>query len=285
MLVVIDGTGEWSNKAYEENMKKSFMNRIINDSHHSPKKYFRGPSLTGIECGPIAFQVMNWIRQCLGQGAKPELFIAGYSRGGAVAIEVAGEIANIASVSRLFSDSPWTELNENIRCMALFDAVDRSYLDTQRIPDNVKVCFHAMRDPKAGSRRSFGNTGTEHRMPGRLIKKTFLCTHGAMGGLPWGGDHPTVVVGHQITIPLVKKTFAYNYAEDSINKELNSGGGLIDAFRDEASLPMFGTEITKSLLTEAEDRANSEEVWNWIQPNMMLTGMFSHSSYGASGSW
>ena len=285
MLVVIDGTGEWFNKSYEKTMEGGFMKKIMRDSHHSPKEYFRGPSLTGIESGYIVAQVMNWIRQQLNNGATPELFIAGYSRGGSVAIEVAGEIANVASMASLLGDGPWCILNRNIRCMALFDAVDRSYLDTKVIPYNVTHAYHALRDPKAGSRRSFSNTGLEHEIPGNLETKTFFCTHGAMGGLPWKGDHPTEVIGQQITIPIIKKTFSYKYRSETVTVTDDSGVSVFDILRDEIGVSI-GTEITRQLLTQDLDEKNGQEVWNWMFPRMLMTGMFSFSySGGASGSW
>lgn len=42
-----------------------------------------------------------------------------------------------------------------------------------------------MRDPRAWSRQSFGNSGLRSRSPTRYLSTRIFGTHGAMGGVPW----------------------------------------------------------------------------------------------------
>lgn len=106
------------------------------------------------------------------------IWLAGYSRGGAAAIEAA-----------------WMLQDRGIPVQALFlfDAVERTLyrLRTKTIPANVRSCFHARRDPGVGSRSGFGNCGTEAERGVRYVERTFFGTHGAIGGLPWSEDAAT----------------------------------------------------------------------------------------------
>lgn len=109
---------------------------------------------------------------------KTSVNLIGHSRGGLAVIEVA---------RRLRDFNPSIAVN----FLGLFDAVDRYlYFDGDSIPANVKYAYHAIRDPKVGSRSSFGNTGTSVENHGATlyVPKIFKATHGALGGDPVGGD-------------------------------------------------------------------------------------------------
>ena len=70
--------------------------------------------------------------------------------------------------------------------MILFDPVDRAIgVDTAVIPSNVERVVYARRDPNGMSRLSFGNTGTSWRAPTKVEMRSFLGTHGAIGGCHW----------------------------------------------------------------------------------------------------
>lgn len=75
--------------------------------------------------------------------------------------------------------------------MGLYDAVDRTpTVLFGVIPANVKHVRHALRDPRAGSRPAFGNTGTRGAPGIDYVPRTYFGTHAAIGGDPWQGDHP-----------------------------------------------------------------------------------------------
>jgi hypothetical protein len=194
MLIAIDGTGvgpwELSNPdgslaaqgvtAYDNDMRNSFIRQLVRD-YRGPGRgmYFRGPTLTGSECSMIAGFCMTAAR--VSQDAKHPIHLAGYSRGGAIAIEVARRIRLEFPEAR-------------IPVMALFDAVDREreFADLTIIPGNVDFAFHARRDQIVHSRDYFSNCGTMAEPPCKLESLTFVTTHGGMGGVPTlpGGARP-----------------------------------------------------------------------------------------------
>lgn len=301
MLVIIDGTGEASESKYKATMKNSFLRKLYENSPIYPKEYFRGPSLLGTECTEIVKKALNWISrnmQSMHNGVKPELYLAGYSRGGTVAIAIAQEIQKLADnpneqykydrgsyfinpensaqfQSELYSEyaRSWFALNRNIKSLALFDAVDRAlFLDTDTIPKNVQKAYHARRDPTAGSRRSFSNTGTAHASGSLYYKeKFFYCTHGAMGGaaftgegdnIKWTSDHPTEFTPFVKTVIRSMNTFS-----------LIDSTVVIDIVRDEGIGygPIKG--ISKPLITPQQDKLGEKLVQDWMWENMKQHGM------------
>jgi hypothetical protein len=291
MLAVIDGTGEWSNDAYNKSMKNSFLNQIISESNIYPKKYFRGPSVLGLESAPIVVEVLNWIRQNLNNGYPPVLYLAGYSRGGAIAIDIANEIKSLVKYRFDVFNSKWRDLNANIKCLALFDAVSRTYLDTDIIPDNVKYACHAVRNSVTGSRRSFSNTGLQHQIAGNLEPlKYFDCTHAAMGGVPWTGDHPTKTTGYKVVIPITDTTIEFKSSSLCITQNVSSC--VLDIVRDEmgfslsemTSTPTFKllknpliSEITVPTTSKEKDMKVSADVRSFMWDCMRKKGMFGYS--------
>ncbi len=206
MLIGFDGTGDADDGVYRQEMKFSFINQLKRDYSGHAKMYFRGPSTLGVECSQIAERGMIAARVAI--KAKEPVFLAGYSRGGAIAIRIAQLIEK---------EFPEVE----IPVMALFDAVDRevqhlktlvavgsvswaiggpviasaavrisarswvSEWDVSAIPENVGICYHAMRSPLAHSRVWFGNCGLNPVDPERLVRPMFITTHGGMGGVPF----------------------------------------------------------------------------------------------------
>jgi hypothetical protein len=177
----IDGTGPLSNAAYAADFANSHIKRLYNNWPYPDLRFYsRGPSALGMETGVLAQKVHMFVKEAFDSGKAKAIFLAGYSRGGAAVIEAASYLHGFV----------W---NTDVDCLILFDAVDRStevgglIFDT-RIRGNVKNCFHAMRDPAAGSRESFGNCGTKVTSHQTLhVVERFNCTHGAIGGTPWTG--------------------------------------------------------------------------------------------------
>ncbi|MBK8520975.1 MAG: hypothetical protein IPL54_08865 [Chitinophagaceae bacterium] len=292
MLVIIDGTGEASDSQYAETMKNGFLKQLEKESPIYPKVYFRGPTWSGQECEEIVDRALNWISrnmQNMPQGRVPELYLAGYSRGGTIAIAIAQKIQKLADnpdeqlrydrgtymispdntskfQAELYNSyaRSWFSLNRNIKCLALFDAVDRALsLNTDVIPRNVKMVYHALRSPTAGSRRSFANTGIAHESGSSYYnERHFLCSHAAMGGVPWTGDRPTEFTPVVKTFVRVVNTFS-----------LVDTTTVIDIVRDEGIGYGPVKWISKPLLTEQQDKIGSRHVHEWMWENMRKHGM------------
>jgi hypothetical protein len=104
---------------------------------------------------------------------RPTIFVFGYSRGGYIAMCFCEYLRQVGL---------------GVRYLGLFDAVDRDatmdgHYATSVVPTNVQTCYHAIRDPKIGSRPWFGNTGTAMTQADWHLQK-FPGTHAAMGGFP-----------------------------------------------------------------------------------------------------
>jgi pimeloyl-ACP methyl ester carboxylesterase len=192
MIVGIDGSCSdlfgVKEEEYDRAFKSSFVHRLVGESRQGLKKYLCGPSLTGIESLSIKAAAVRFIEQNLSVAPKADIFLAGYSRGGAICLEVAHELLR-------------RRRDAVVRGLFLFDAVAREpqlkYAST--IPENVVHAYHARRDPAVHSRDVFGNCGLSARRSGALMMKFFHATHGGLGGIPWtadpswSADHPEIL--------------------------------------------------------------------------------------------
>lgn len=192
MIFGVDGTGPLDDEEYRAGMSQSFVSRICAEGNGSVRQYWRGPDPIDMLKGPSPQFVANTIRWAVAPGWIPPLFpgvgfpqplppdpgssepifLIGYSRGGATVIDTAVILKKHGIP---------------VEAMFLFDAVTRSaWLSGAVIPSNVKVCYHAMRDPDARSRRSFGNSKAQPEAGVIYEKKIAFTTHAGMGGVPWG---------------------------------------------------------------------------------------------------
>ncbi len=173
ILLGIDGTGAMPNAAYEESFKDSFVNRIVRESRikEQNKKYLRGPIAPGGGLLQAISAGHTFVRNKYREAKNDSILLTGFSRGAAGVIVVA---------KRLQSE------NIQVAAMLLFDVVDRHIsIDARAIPNNVARVLHIRRDPKAGSRESFGTSGTGRSAPTVYEERFFVCTHGAIGGTYW----------------------------------------------------------------------------------------------------
>jgi len=212
MIVCVDGTGPSNSTEYYSQFRHSFVNRIKNTSNHIDRIYHRGPGDDFLDAGVSVFGGRNQVapsyvaneiseirrrlsdeqhrlpsmaffrtrrvtrsqtedRQYNLLEERKKIFLTGYSRGGATVIDVARRLERQGL---------------QVEAMFLFDAVDQSaVLEGGAIPNNVRICYHAMRNPITSSRESFGNCGTRATRPRGLISRWFVTTHGGMGGVPW----------------------------------------------------------------------------------------------------
>jgi hypothetical protein len=247
MLVAVDGTGPWFDDTYAKEMFGSFVSKIYNESPESGanKHYRRGPTLLGFETGPIAYDfagiILKKFEESKKAGTDFKLFLTGYSRGAASVIGIAYLLQQYQPEIK-------------IEFMALFDAVDRSPIVTaDSITNNVKMCYHAIRDPNAGSRTYFGNCGLTIDSPGIMVKRIFFATHAGMGGIPWTGDHPTKKISNP----------RFDTAKWVQQNRFNP--------RD--VLPPPDAFIEVPLITEDQDKAGSGEVQKWMWDAMKKYGM------------
>ena len=162
MMFGVDGTGAFNNKQYKREMSGSFVRRICR-LNLAGGRYWRGPyAIDTFMSGPNPRAVAEVIRMAVVPNAAPpqiyaggmspplivyeksetmrsdlkdRVFLTGYSRGGATVLDVAVLLKGYGIP---------------VEAMFLFDSVTRSpWLSGEIIPDNVKVCYHAKRDPKA----------------------------------------------------------------------------------------------------------------------------------------
>jgi hypothetical protein len=253
MLIAVDGTGPWNDDQYAIEMNNSFVSKVHSEAQGISgvdKFYQRGPTLLGFETGPIAQMYFNTVKKAY-QKAEQEkgeneesdfkLYLTGYSRGAASVIG----LANL-----LNSTLP----NLKIEFMALFDAVDRSPIsNVDKIPRNVKTCYHAIRDKNAGSRTYFGNCGLLADPPASLLKKTFFATHAGMGGIPWTGDHPTETIANP----------DFNMSEYLLTNRFDM---------HDRSLPS-NARIEVPMITKSQDVSGSSQVQMWMWAAMKECGM------------
>lgn len=190
MLIAIDGTSiYWDDAKYRQQMQGSFIHQLDATTCERNHRWFRGPTISGIQDRWIANEALNLIRDWRLRLGDRRVVLAGYSRGGAVAIYVARQLER----------ETWAR-GLKVACLALFDAVDRDPLiDAREIPGNVEYAYHAMRDPAVGSRWYFSNCGQTICQPGKLEPRKFFGTHAALGGLPFSGDHPSYEAPHSRT--------------------------------------------------------------------------------------
>lgn len=192
IFAAVDGTGPLSDIAYAKEFSTSFCSRIHAMTCWDKKYYQRGPSGDGVSTGTRGHFMANfvktryyigtedafagWLRPMPADPStreiRPGVFLCGYSRGGAAAIEACWHLQRA---------------NIKVDCLILFDAVDRTHtaVDTAIIPPNVLSCYHALRDPATMSRYWFGNCGRKASPGVKYLEKMFFCTHGGVGGVPW----------------------------------------------------------------------------------------------------
>ena len=242
-----DGSGDSDNATYKATFSDSFVRRFYSSSTFQRRGYNRGPGMMGSETVAILNQgsayVLDQIASMDRNKTPYRLFLAGYSRGGAIVTKLAFDLK---------------AKGIKVQALLLFDAVDMSNLvdaHVDVVPSNVKYCFHAMRDPNAGSREVFGNCATGAAAGVIFRKKTFHCTHGAMGGTPW---------------PQGKKAGGDKIEEMSNTEKV---GGMAGASMVPIVGPLIGREIHKNDYTNVtydQEKAAGPAIWKWMNENLSI---------------
>lgn len=238
----VDGTGPDDNKTYKTDFANSHVRRLWKEWHTPYAAYLRGPRWHGNGTPTKTKQGVEWVTQQwetltkLADKSTPlskkpvRIFLSGYSRGGAAVIELGYEL---------------NKKGIPVHCMMLFDAVDRSPLENvDTISANVKMVYHAMRDPAAGSREIFGNCGKQHPAKGIPVIEKFFCTHGGVGGCPWEENGKSGKI-----------------EELSMKAKI----GAVAAVGKPAADAMDFTNVTV-----AQDKAGAVASWNWMQKKLAV---------------
>lgn len=208
MFAIIDGTGAYNDQEYNMNMARSFCWQLNTGIPGS--RYYRGPGADGLNCDQIANKVTIDVRTA----NEPQNYLAGYSRGGAIAIQVAKLLNEAPTVT--FGRYP--KKAHLVHGLFLFDPVGYTHtIDFNTIPPNVRRCYVILRDrsikkqdfflPKwetldwrdfligciakdedRYAREWMGNCKTNAENPQTtLVEHGPIqdCSHGAAGGVPW----------------------------------------------------------------------------------------------------
>lgn len=208
LLLCVDGTGSLPDGTYYAENKLSHVSQAYLTGKADTKRYWRGPWIVGAATSSIALDVASTIFDARKSNPETKIFMVGHSRGGAAIIRAA-QIMNLRFQMNQKRGRASDIGNNSIEAIFLYDAVNMTHnLSVDVIPPNVGKCYHAMRDPVALSRQSWGNCAKISTRSGQLVKKTFFGSHAALGGTPGTGDlEPRKVEVADFTgVVTVKKT-------------------------------------------------------------------------------
>lgn len=216
LIFIVDGTGDFSDSEYRREMAGSFCRQIT--SLFGPQtEYFRGPSLLGLEATLIARAVRERI-DALAVGEK--IYLVGYSRGGAAVIDAANSTTrkiegvflfdavnrDVATSTdtingtvrqvfharrdpefarRFEQESQQKQINLAKSMVTVSIAKPLGFPTAKAAIDAIEATGRDLKHKLLRSRTIFGNTGTKLQPPGIYTEKTFMETHGAIGGCPW----------------------------------------------------------------------------------------------------
>jgi hypothetical protein len=263
MIIGIEGTGSQGWDQYD--LRRTFVRKVLEQSREHNKFYFIGPNNEGSDGDAIIKGA--WKQLHIGGMIDSRIILVGYSRGAAYCMKLA-EMWQTA----------WNGAKP-IEIMVLFDAVARnkysdSYVLSAKawkegwtevavpadIPASVSVTLHAVRNPMAGSRASFGNVGlsVQDRLKTSMKIRQFMCSHGAMGGTPYDAQA-------EEGINFVK---SYAFPLDS-NHVLN---------RTMPSDPRYAGGPVRPTTDLQQDKIGSALVGRWMWDLMKTHGVLSSSA-------
>jgi hypothetical protein len=245
LFLGIDGSGPGDDKEYTTAFSDSFVKRLWGRGYFNKAGYERGPGMMGSETRALVNTGRAWVTDAiddLNRHKTPyRLFLSGYSRGGAAVTEIAFELKGRGI---------------KVHGMFLFDAVDQSALtNADVVPSNVKYCYHAMRNPAAGSREFFGNCATSAAGGVVFDKQTFWCTHGAMGGTPWAKGN---------------KAGGAKIEEMSNSEKIGAmiGAGAIPIIGGVAQRAVHQNDYTN--VTYDQEAAAGPNIWKWMTDRLAI---------------
>ena len=149
-MVLIDGTGPYDDQQYARDFEFSFLNQIAKNLGAGRSAYFPGPGTIGLTTKGKANLAVNALHEAWIKDKSRKLFVAGYSRGGAAALHVAGMAANwFPNGEPDTSRSIVVPKGETIPIEAVFllDPVSKDlFCGNRSICENVKYVYSMYRD-------------------------------------------------------------------------------------------------------------------------------------------
>ncbi|MFN7586933.1 MAG: RHS repeat-associated core domain-containing protein, partial [Planctomycetota bacterium] len=193
LLVVIDGSDSARDvKMQPDGRYNSHSRNFYEDYLLGPdesKAYWDGPGTWGTDADNIFAGVLDWVKGELCKNPNQPINIVGHSRGGMIAIEVARALKSVDICGRT---------GFLVNFLGVLDPVDstptQDFPDpSEKISDNVNIAVAVYGNPDLGSRWYFNTVDGGVVDPSKtlFIPSSLLATHAAIGGDPWGGDHPT----------------------------------------------------------------------------------------------
>jgi pimeloyl-ACP methyl ester carboxylesterase len=200
ILIAVDGTGPGFdldapfmngsiNQTYDQAMKNSFCNQMVRQLGGNAV-YYRGPSSVTML---TVLRAWGGTAEVIRRG-ETKIFLAGYSRGAAAAVETAHYLRDIAL---------------DVEAMFLFDPVKRegSLPNAGTVPRNVRNCYIIRRslegskgiidslkkwdsevwdiDPYQRRWMGYTSNNIENKHATRLEETVINGSHGSVGGSPW----------------------------------------------------------------------------------------------------
>ena len=259
MIIGIEGTGsqEWS----DQDLRRSFVRRVLEQSNIRPKAYFIGPNNPASDSAAI--RTGAW--WALKYDWSDPVVLVGYSRGAAYCLDLC------LRFNREFQGQ------RQIYALVLFDAVRRDlacdlpFADDIPLPECVRFCLHAYRDPRSGSRYFFSNVqpridrGQAH--PPLIVKRMFRGSHGALGGTFW--DAAKGEAGFQTLAANTAVWASTPQSRPFVNPVVHAAASTLIGPYDRNLVVAPHSAITN----ENQDRQASQEVAQWVWPILMSWGV------------
>ena len=186
-------------------------------------KYRRGPAGAGTFIDERFADILDFVIGHAKSRSQDEFefYISGYSRGGAMAVDLANGLCQsengvldamlkkIVRVDLRGVESRFKEVRSllagrsKVKALMLFDAVDMSKdIDGNPLHANIERVAHVVRSRAWGSRNGWGNVGLTFHPTGNARDLVAIDgTHAALGGLPTKGDIPKPLARQLLAIP------------------------------------------------------------------------------------
>ncbi|HYF06267.1 MAG TPA: hypothetical protein VD970_01495 [Acetobacteraceae bacterium] len=261
LLLCVDGTHE----NLLQDMSPAQYAHIFDGSHvrsvglhgrgqfgKSHVKYRRGPAGVGTFIDERFVDILNFvIEHAKSNPREPfEFFLSGYSRGGAMALDLANGLCQeedglldqtFRKLVRIDTRGVVDAFKEarrllagrsKVKALMLFDAVDMSKdIDGNPVSAEIERLAHVVRSLRWGSRKGWGNVGTDWQ-PTTQVRRLVPIdgTHAALGGLPATGDLPKPLAALLLADPRVdwadaERRFRKRPAAGAAISEAAPGGG------------------------------------------------------------
>ena len=220
-IALIDGTGRWWNDDYDRDMADSFCSQM-RWQFRGDKYYRRGPSDEGYRFNEKAVEAVQNLARARQLGAS-RLFLAGYSRGAAVALQAAELLAwRGFEVDGLFLFDPVERVPSRgsicakpIPQTVKFSRVAHRSLDPTIVKKYEGVLNDSLYNLNLPGLRKIGNPirpefGTFKVIPCGISDhqtKTFKGSHGALGGVGWADVKPEDEACQQAVVTWMNDAF------------------------------------------------------------------------------